>query len=294
MLAGAVAGLLAQPGAPDAVLVYDDASHQPASGYLPDDARIVVMRDTENRGPAVGRSRLLEACSCEYIHFHDSDDYFDVDWSVAIRAKIAAGRPDVILTDILPIYERTGETPLDAGWRVFGGTEPSDFSAFCIISGLLQTCITVSTVFARALGGYPTKVHQAEDYLFSLVLAAARPRVAFDPRPLAIVRQRTDSRSKTDRVSVFRDACRSLEIAGPALPERYRGALARSALSKGRTLYQLGDRAGARSAFALAGRFDSSYARFADQPLCYRAVAATLGVVGAERLGQLWRGLRDR
>jgi hypothetical protein len=140
------------------------------------------------------------------------------------------------------------------------------------------------------MGGYPTQLHQSEDYLFSLQLAAARPRIAFDPRPLAIVRQRAGSRSRTNRVPVFRDACRALEIAGPILPEQYRATLARSALNKGRTLYQLGDWAGAHFAFALAARFDPTSGRFADQPPHYRAVARALGPLVAEILGRVWRG----
>jgi hypothetical protein len=292
MLTGAVAGLLAQSGTPDQILVYDDASRDPASHHVPDDSRIVVLRGEVNRGPAVGRKRLLESCSCDYIHFHDSDDYFDPDWAVAIRAMVADWRPDVVLTDSLPVYEQPGNGHVDAGWRVFGGVPPHDLAAFCIANALLQSCVTVSTAFARALGGYPTEIHQTEDYLFSLRLAAAGPRIAFDPRPLTIVRQRVDSRSRTDRVSVFRDACRCLEIVAPMLPERYRGALGRSAFAKGRTLYQLGDREGARSAFALARRFDPTPARFSDQPSHYRAVARALGAIGAERLGELWRGLR--
>jgi hypothetical protein len=290
MLADAIAGLLAQPHAPDKVLVYDDASSDPARRHVPDDPRVIIERGERNKGPAVGRNRLLEASACDYIHFHDSDDYFDPHWSTAVRGMIAAGRPDVVLTDILPAREQPGETRQDAGWRIFAGTEPTDFVEFCILNALLVPCITISTAFARKMGGYPTQLHQSEDYLFSLQLAAAGPRIAFDPRPLAIVRQRAGSRSRTNRIPVFRDACRALELAGPILPERHRATLARSALNKGRTLYQLGDRAGARFAFTLAARFDPTSGRFADQPAHYRVVARALGPLVAEILGRVWRG----
>src|SRR5262249_9142448 len=147
MLGDAIAGLLAQPDAPDQVLVYDDASSAPAQRHAPDDPRVVIQRGEQNRGPAVGRNRLLEACSCDYIHFHDSDDYFDPLWSTAAREMISARRPDIALTDILPVREQPGEAPQDAGWRIFAGTEPTDFVEFCILNALLVPCITISTAF---------------------------------------------------------------------------------------------------------------------------------------------------
>jgi glycosyltransferase involved in cell wall biosynthesis len=73
---------------PEEIIVYDDCSSFPAQHFVPSDETIKIIRGDENRGFAFGRNRLLERASADYVHFHDSDDFFLPGWLRCIRQAI--------------------------------------------------------------------------------------------------------------------------------------------------------------------------------------------------------------
>src|SRR6266853_241252 len=86
-------------GLPDEILVYDDASAVPPEPYIPGDLRVRVIKGRENHGPAHGRNMLLEASSCQFVHFHDSDDLFAPGWHHEVAARLGADRLDAVFTE---------------------------------------------------------------------------------------------------------------------------------------------------------------------------------------------------
>lgn len=287
MLTHSIETLLSGRDGPEAILIYDDASSDPAQRHVPADLRIRVYRGSENRGPAFGRNALLSACTCDYIHFHDSDDYFHPDWCSSIRELISTSNPDVVLTDVMPVLDGR-----DMGWRIFGGAIPEDLLRFCIENSLLVPCSTLRREVLVQVGGYPTHLHQAEDYLFSLMLMARRPRVAFDPRAQVVVRRRMDSRS-AEETSVLADCTNALRLAKSVVPEEYFVFMARRAVANGRRQIFLGDKSSARQSFALASELDPSAAKYGMQPKHYQLVANSLGPIAAERLATVWHQARS-
>src|SRR5438552_8252612 len=80
MLRDCLQSLYRQSAPVDEVLIYDDCSLYPAEDYLVLGRAVRVIRATQNKGPSMGRNRLLAECSSEYVHFHDADDLFRPNW----------------------------------------------------------------------------------------------------------------------------------------------------------------------------------------------------------------------
>src|SRR6185437_15089588 len=80
--------LVAQEFPPDEVLIYDDASRHPAADYLIPGLPVRVLRGDVNVGPSRARNELWQAARGEYVHFHDSDDWFDETWSSRLRVVL--------------------------------------------------------------------------------------------------------------------------------------------------------------------------------------------------------------
>ena len=100
---------------PDEILIYDDASRVPPEPYIPSDMPVRVIKGEVNRGPARGRNALLEACSCDYLHFHDSDDLFAPEWCREVRCLLERNPVDAVLTEgifFLPTAEWCAERVL--------------------------------------------------------------------------------------------------------------------------------------------------------------------------------------
>jgi glycosyltransferase involved in cell wall biosynthesis len=60
----------------DEVICYDDKSTD-GTVAMAKSLGAIVIEGSENKGPSYGRNRMIATCSCDYIHFHDSDDLID-------------------------------------------------------------------------------------------------------------------------------------------------------------------------------------------------------------------------
>ena len=60
----------------DEVICYDDKSTDNTVSVAKS-LEAIVVEGIENKGPSFGRNRMIEVCTCDYIHFHDSDDLID-------------------------------------------------------------------------------------------------------------------------------------------------------------------------------------------------------------------------
>jgi glycosyltransferase involved in cell wall biosynthesis len=280
--------LLGQDGAPDEVIVYDDASIERPDAFIPAGSGVRVVRAERNEGPAAGRNRLLREATSDYVHFQDADDLFHPDWCREVRSAIARDQPDIVLTEIMSV--RDGVT---VSARVLG-VDQLAAGGDLVRFGLRGSLLVPSTTFRRTLGlevgGFRPRdvLAQSEDFDFHIRLAAAARRFVVIDRPLIIQRLRAGSHS-ADMEACWTSAVRATELLADALPARYRTDVADAAARFGSELYAIGSRQHARKAFDVARRVGP--ARFSHRPRHYRLVARLLGAGVAEWLATAYRGV---
>jgi len=263
---------------PDEIIVYDDASEAPAVDYVP--AGVKVIRGETNRGPGFGRNELMRASQSDYVHFHDADDLFDSRWCGAVRQAIAKRRPDVVFTEIRTFGER--ETDRVLGLRRL----TDDLMRFCIRGAMLTPSGTYQRHTVLAMGGYRTDLVQSEDWEFHIRLAALRPTYEVIDEPLVLQRLRSEGRHNS-AVDVWTSCYQAVEALAVELPTEYRPDLAEAAARAGSALFQIGARAEATRACALAKRLGPP--AFSGRRPVYRLLARTVGPLRAETLGAAYR-----
>jgi glycosyltransferase involved in cell wall biosynthesis len=269
---------------PDEILLYDDASDVPPEAYIPPSVPVRVITGRENRGPAHARNVLLEASSCEYVHFHDSDDWFHPEWCSAVRGCIQSSHADAVFTE-LAAYD-DGVLGTDSMMKLGGMAD--DLLAFALQVVLQTPSGTYRRDKVLNIGGYSDEISQSEDYDFHIRLAGSGISFAVIDRALVNVRIRPGSRSQ-DRVRLHADAVKVLEKRGIDLPERYRPMIAECLALRGASLYKLRAYREAKHAFQAAYVFGKP--SFDYEHGAYRSIAKLCGPLVAERCGRIYRGL---
>lgn len=276
--------LLNQREGPEEILIYDDASVDPAGAHVPRGNCIRIIRGDVNKGPGHGRNVLLRASQSDYIHFHDADDLFHPDWCQRVRDAVEETGADVVFTEV----SSRGEGGLQCK-RVMGLdrlVSEGDLIRFCIRGAILTSAGTYRRSAVSAIGGYREALWQAEDFDFHIRLAASNPRYTLITEPL-ITRLRV-GRSK-NQAEVWGCALEAISFMAQELPRQYRPDLAERAAGAGSILFQLGLRVKARKAFRLANEMGPPTWR-AREPL-YQQIAQHLGPEWAEWAGWAWRRL---
>jgi glycosyltransferase involved in cell wall biosynthesis len=290
LLRECIESVAGQPGAPDEILVYDDASSDPAERWIPRGAPVRILRGAQNAGQAHGRNELLGAASADYVHCQDADDLFAPGWAGAVRNAIGAGDVDLVLTEIRSIDAADGRTTSDAVFGLRQLDADPDLVRFCLRGALLPSATTFRLALARALGGYRTRdvLPQSEDFHFHIRLAAAAETYTFLTEPLIIQRIRAGS-SSSDRRSCWTSGAAAVEMLTPELRDHYAPDLSDASARFAALLYQMHvwDEADAASRQARKlGR-----PGFNDRPAHYRLLARALGQPVAERAGRVYRHL---
>ena len=282
-LTDCIASVLGQLEADDEIIIYDDASTDAAKSYVPDDARIRVIRGETNQGPACGRNALIAASTCTHIHFHDADDLCAPDWRLKVASAFSSGA-DVVFTDVRSFDDAGRE------WRhvmnVGRLQQTGDLLAFALRGGMLAPSGTYDVALVKRIGGYRADLWQSEDYDFHIRLALAQPRWAVVPEDLVFIRRHGQQRSRHVR-EVWTCAVDALERNAAALPARSHRHAARAATRAGSELFAIGAEAQAARAFALADRFGGArYDRGVMQTL-----TGIVGALPAEKIAAVYRKL---
>lgn len=71
----------------DEVICYDDCS-QDNTAEIAKSLGAKLIRGTKNKGAAFARNRLIEATSCNWVHFHDADDLINPSFVEEIKHAI--------------------------------------------------------------------------------------------------------------------------------------------------------------------------------------------------------------
>ncbi len=283
LLTECLTSLMSQSRLPDEVLIYDDASRFPAEDYLNGIPARVVRAET-NQGPAVGRNRLLEEATADYIHFHDADDLFLPGWGQAIVRAAELQAPDLILTELNS--RRDDGTHSERLIQIRKLSRQMDLVLFTLEHPVLPAAGTYRRSFVRSAGGYREDLWQSEDYEFHVRLAARGAKYCAIYEPLVLLRVRGESRSQK-QLEVWECRFKGLEILTGVLPPRYRSPLADAYGVVGRQLHQLGAADRARQCFVRAKELGG--ARFEGASVGYQYLATWFGPNVAEKLGRFYR-----
>jgi len=126
----AIASALSQPEVTQ-VIVIDDASQDSsvsiAENAATGDARLRVLKQAVNAGPAAARNRGLAEAEADWIGVLDADDYFQP--GRVGRLLAYAEQSDFIADELLRVGYESAEAPAPAAWSA-ETARPIDFAAF--------------------------------------------------------------------------------------------------------------------------------------------------------------------
>ncbi len=281
-----VDSLLANPRPVAEILIHDDASPEPAADYLPKHPLIQIHRSEKNRGPSVGRNLLLKAAKSDFIHFHDSDDWFAPTWCERVAGELEQHNPDVVYTEI-DSY-RHGSLFRNNVLELQKVANGLDLVTFSLHHALLPLSGTYRTSLVRRLGGYREVLWQSEDFEFHARLALAEPTVRILTDALASIEVRDQSRSQK-QIEVWQWRLASLRLLFLDLAPKYYATFIEALCSTGCRLYELGDAKSAREAYGLAMQLGTP--QYLGRSLSFRWLAKTLGPFRAEWVGVAYRNL---
>jgi glycosyltransferase involved in cell wall biosynthesis len=285
LLTDLICSVLSGEDRPDEIIIYDDYSLSPPQDFVPKNVSVKVIHGVENRGPAFGRNRLLEQAKADYVHFHDSDDFFLPNWLGRVRQVIKDYEPEAVFTEAAT-YVNGELQPSRIGLEKLERSQ--DLLGFCIENGMLVPAGTFSRKVLLSIGGYPETLWQSEDYAFHIRLAIRCPSYALIAEPLVGIRIRSNSRS-SNQIEVYRDGLRGLKQIESEIPTSHQRQLADAAITISRKLYQLGDLAGARNGFSWATKL--GVASYRHQHWGYRLCARLVGPSCAEMISAQYRKL---
>ena len=267
------------------ILIFDDASKVVPGPYIPADKAAEVIRSESNVGPAVGRNRLLQSATGDYIHFHDADDLFDPEWAIRILQEIEDGEPDVIFTEIGVKSQGEWVSEGVQGLQPLTGTEA--LVRFCIRHAILTSAGVYRAGAVRKIGGYRESLWQSEDYDFHIRLAASGVSYRMILEPLVI--RVSEAGRSAEKLEVWDCALKAVELLSQELPLEFRADLAEAAARMSSILFRLGARSRARQGFKLASSL--GLVEFKHQQRMYQWVAKKMGPEYAEWLGAGYRKL---
>ncbi|XWX02925.1 glycosyltransferase family 2 protein [Aggregatilineales bacterium SYSU G02658] len=288
LLTECLESLLANTQLPDEILVYDDCSEFPAADYVPDHPLIRVVRGARNHGVIYARNMLLEASSCDYLHFHDADDLFMPTWVERVCAALASA-PDLVITLGDYRYEDGAQELLRHMHDHFDLLE-QDFKAFSVLVNLNTICLTFKRELARRIGGVNVDgIAGSWDYYFGAKLAHAAQSVVMVQESLFVVQERRGSLSigedRDMRPRIVLGMVQALKLLAPKYPHLADAVAQRIAELSGR-LYTIGMKPDAAAGFAAALKLGRPTYEHFGQP--WRTIARTLGPMTAHRLFDLY------
>jgi hypothetical protein len=292
--------VFAQSDGPDEILVYDDASDDPADRYVPPGAPVQVLRGTKNIGLGAARNELLKHSRSEFVHFQDADDLFDVRWCRQVRTALRTAQVELVLTEVSSFLDGCVISEQIVGLEHLRANE--DLVRFSIEGIILSPTSTFRREVGLRIGGFRTRevLPLCEDFDFHIRLGATGISYLALLTPLISIRLRPESLSrskgqfKTEGLLVL---LKVIRLTSAELPARYRPHFANAAAGFATRLFRAGAYPQAREAFSLAWELGPPNLHW--QRGWYRLVARLLGPMTAERIGQSYRaciptGIRQR
>src|SRR5262245_22349405 len=186
----------------DEVWVYDDQSSDDTS-QVAEAFGAHVVRTDHNTGPSLGKNRLAERTTCEWIHFHDADDALHPEFVERAHGWLNNTAVDVVMFGTEDRDEATGKTM----WlRTFDDEALQTDS----IAYNIRETLTNAGVYRRerflAAGGFiacdATKYN--EDQAMHLNLAMHGLQFRSDDYIGVVIYRRSDSMSSGNKIACAR------------------------------------------------------------------------------------------
>lgn len=188
----------------DEVLVYDDCSTDNTAEVARSYGAAVITGET-NQGCTVGRKRLAEHASADWLHFHDADDMLYPNFVEQAHTWIRQEEPPDVV--IFSYEERREDTDEKIAVRNFDAealrTDPIEYTIRTVINPFCG--LYCRDAFLEA-GGPDTdpEVHYNEDAAMHCKLARAGLRFDADPTVAVVNYHREDSMSQRNLVKCER------------------------------------------------------------------------------------------
>jgi len=187
--------VLADPAENLDVVVVDDASPdrsgEVAEKYAQQDPRVRVERLPENVGLGPARNIGLAQARGDYVWFVDSDDWLPAGSVAAVRERLLATRPDVLLVDLVEAHPDGREVPGTPPGLLRGGDEPGPLARYPWLLSLPHSACT-KIVRRKFLDDIDLRFTPGwyEDCAFSHLLLLAAQRIDVLNRVCYCYRQR--------------------------------------------------------------------------------------------------------
>ena len=211
----------------DEILCYDDASTDDTVEVARSfGAR--VLQGAENRGAAFARNRLLEACTCDWLHFHDADDLIDPRFVETMNALARRDCRPVLCA--MKVVEREGRRLVTV--THFGDLRKAEDPTAWLIEHTAYAIIGLYPLaLVRQMGGFNENLRGNEDPDFHIRLALAGACFEVCDEALVTNLTRADSFSSSNWLRCMQDRLRCLQTyaSGPLSPAQDR-ALGRDAV----------------------------------------------------------------
>lgn len=279
------AGVRAQTVPFREVLLYDNGSDDDSVAV----ARALgatVIEGKQNRGPAYARNRLLEASTCEHVHFHDADDLIAPEF-VARMTATAADSAAAVLCAMAVVDRATRQPVKTVSYRDL--PRAADPAAWFVQNNGYAIVGLYPTSGLRAVGGFDEALRGNEDPDLHVRLALHGTPFLVCDEPLVTNLVRPDSYSRMNWVMCLMDRVRCLDsYAVDGIPPLRRSAIGLEALSTAEALFESGALAAARSAITVAARCGITAV---DSPRWWSRT--TSRVFGPETVFRLRRWKRD-
>jgi len=209
----------------DEVWLFDDGSSD-GSGEVAASFGARVLRSDRSLGPSAARNRLIEACSCTWLHFHDADDTLDGKYLERVAAE-ARTDIDVVICDMVWLDETTGA--VENHWHYDAAALASDAASYLIVN----TVGGINGLYRRtallAAGAFDEKLGYWEDLDLSLRLSRHGARITVVNEDLVMAYRRRASYSNSNLGEVWRVKLQLIRSLLPGAGESLRRTIAAEA-----------------------------------------------------------------
>jgi glycosyltransferase involved in cell wall biosynthesis len=215
------ASVRSQTRAFDEIWLFDDGSQDDSSAVAAAfGAR--VLRSEHSLGPSAARNRLVAACGCDWLHFHDADDIMDPRYLERVAMEARPGI-DLVICDMPWIEEETGRR--ENHWTYDAAALARHPAAYLLVN----TIGGINGLYRRdalhAIGGFDENLKYWEDLELNLRLHARGPRAAVVNEDLVTAYRRRGSYSNSNLGEVWRVKLRIMENLRPGANDTLRATI---------------------------------------------------------------------
>ncbi len=183
----------------DEIWLFDDGSDDD-SGGLAEQLGARVLRAERTIGPSAARNRLISACACSWLHFHDVDDTMEPRYLDRVAAHTAPGI-EVVVCNM--VWRDEGSGGIESRWAYDAAAWARDPVSYLV----MNTVGGINGLYRReallAVGGFDESLRFWEDLDLSLRLSR-RTVPAVVPEELVTAFRRRASYSNANLREVWR------------------------------------------------------------------------------------------